>query len=198
MSIRNLDARKAYWNDNYTPRQQGDSIACPFKSYIELFIDKDVLELGPGGGRQTNIVIWRAKSYAIADIAKRVLSEQAFKNVPDKFLITDYKQKLGKTFDVIHFWYVIHHMLLSELPQFCEFLFHHLRLGGLLLFNIPYLGCDPIVYGEDGMHTSAITVEQIECIFSPRFELVVNDQEIQTSSTAGVLVFRRRVVACDD
>jgi SAM-dependent methyltransferase len=116
-----------------------DSLPYPFETagVQDIFNGKDVLEIGPGNGRQFEHVSRRSKSYCIADISKSALDEPVFKGASEKFLISDWEELLGRVFDVIHFWYVLHHITQGEMRQFFLFVSNHLRDTGVVAFNTP-------------------------------------------------------------
>ncbi len=79
-----------------------------------------------------------AKTYAIADIVPAVLKLPVHAGA-DHHLIRDYEtDDLGTRFDVVCFWYVLHHILRSEADAFFSFVTHHLKSGGAVLFNAPH------------------------------------------------------------
>ena len=145
------EERSSYWNMENLNRaishdskhkklsnKKNQSIYIPFLNDIDLYIDKDVLEIGAGVGRQYIHVKDRVKKYSIADIFKPNLNNSMFKEVKNKYLIKDYKTDDFKIkFDIIHFWFVIHHVFNSELKDFVDFLDRHLKKDGKLLFNYP-------------------------------------------------------------
>lgn len=134
--MKNIKERVGFWSEADICRTQGKSISNPFKSHIEIFELKDVLELGPGWGRQFEQLGPLASTYCVADICQKVLDREVYKDI-DRVLIEDYQQDLNTKFDVITFWYVIHHLLSSELDDFFDFLNRHLYTGGSVFFNCP-------------------------------------------------------------
>jgi cyclopropane fatty-acyl-phospholipid synthase-like methyltransferase len=113
--------------------------------YRHLFDGKDVLEIGPGEGRQYHRVCTRATTYWIADISKAVTERYHY-----AYLIEDYSDDMGLRFDLIHFWFVLHHVLKEELDDFIGFVNRHIRPHGKILFNHPLRGSA----APDGMNTT--------------------------------------------
>ena len=161
--MRISDDRVQHWRRDHTEVAQGDSPPIPFDGEVyNEFRMWHVLELGPGEGRQFRKVAPICASYSIADIVPEVLQLPIYNNVAGKFLITDYtSDNFGKMFDVIHFWYVLHHVLEWELRDFFLFCFRHLCKYGTLVFNTPSLMCPPEVYLGDGKQTTKHTPEKI-------------------------------------
>lgn len=143
--IYDLEKRRQGWNQRKarapydTHHDMTDSLPYPFENagIYPIFCGRDVLEIGPGNGRQYERLSKKAKSYCIADIAPNGLAESVFRTATEKFLLEDWNQNLGRTFDVIHFWYVLHHIRLGEMPDFFSFVHRHLKSGGLAAFNCP-------------------------------------------------------------
>ncbi len=132
--MRDLEERIEFWSGRNVCGTEGSTVRHPFKSHVDIFNEKDVLEIGPGYGRQFREIRPIASKYSVADICQKVLNRQAYQDV-DKFLITGHEQDLNKKFDVITFWYVIHHLLKTELGDFFSFLDRHLNPEGHLFFN---------------------------------------------------------------
>lgn len=161
--IVDLDKRRKLWNrDHIGPRVPYgkydllDSLPYPFESADlgDIFTGKDVLEIGPGNGRQYERVRNKARTYSIADISPAALGDPTFNQVTSKYLLTSWHQDLNRKFDVIHFWYVLHHIRQDEMGEFFAFICRHLRESGIAAFNCP----EPInVQGDpngDGLGTS--------------------------------------------
>ncbi len=164
--MKNLENRVGFWSEADTQTTQGKSISNPFKSHIEIFESKDVLEIGPGWGRQFEQLRPLAFTYCVADICQKVLDRDIYKNLT-RFIIRDYKQDLGMQFDIITFWYVIHHILGSELEEFFDFLNRHLYVGGSVFFNCPsdtfsQANGSPKDMDGDGIKTTSHGIENIE------------------------------------
>lgn len=169
--MKELPKRSAYWDQNYT---RFDSIHTTkmMEDNLELFRGSTVLEIGPGEGRQFIRVSHLAKSYAVADIAPFVLGMPVFAPTR-RMLITDYATNSWDwKFDVIHFWYLIHHVRLEELGDFFKFLHDHLADSGVVLFNYPRRE----TYGDDlrndGTGTSPILDDHITKGIAPWFDLL--------------------------
>lgn len=143
--LTNLERRRWLWNHRSTRGPElghdlRDSLPYPFEPSIQMIFDgKDTLEIGPGNGRQYERVRDRTKSYCICDISQGALDEPVFNSADGRFLIESWSQTLGRTFDLIHFWYVLHHIRLDELINFFDFVSRHLRDDGLVAFNSPQL-----------------------------------------------------------
>lgn len=142
--LRDFEKRKQLWDlrDNRGPRNGHDlrdSLPYPFETVgIQMiFDDKDVLEIGPGNGRQYERVKDRCKTCSILDLSPAVLKEPVFSKSTGKYLLEDWDQSLGRLFDVVHFWYVLHHIRQDELRSFFDLIARHLRHGGLVCFNSP-------------------------------------------------------------
>lgn len=142
--IPDLAERRRFWAE---PRSRGpddghdlyDSLPYPFEDAgIEsIFHGADVLEIGPGRGRQYERVRPHVRTASVADIAPEALLEPAFLGARDRFLITNWDKDLGRRFDVVHFWYVLHHVIWREMRDFFRFVRRHLRRGGIAAFNTP-------------------------------------------------------------
>ena len=183
-----MQKRIEFWNDNYRALQQSDSIAVPFEKHIGLFKGKDILEIGPGEGRQFDIAIKLARLYAVADISKVVLDQYTCR----KFLITSYKDRFDAQFDLIHFWYVLHHVLREELKDFVDFLWVHIKRDGLVLFNTPVLEYGEDNYKNDGIMTTSFTIDEVEKAFNKRFSIITKDNSLYERSNGWIVVAQRR------
>ena len=180
-----MQERSKFWDDNHLARQQSDSLATPFDEL--LFVDKDVLEIGPGEGRQFDIVAPKVKSYCIADISPMVFEHKKYDVCRHKFLIKDYDDRFNVRFDAIHFWYVLHHVKKDELGAFVEFLYAHLLPGGFVLFNTPELDSARSDYGGDGIQTTWFDIEKVYEIFSTRFVIVDANDSLYKKSNGWVI-----------
>lgn len=134
MTIANLEERSLFWGTLAEESYGGGSISQPFFNHLDFFIDKDVLEIGPGGGRQFSALFDKAKSYAVADISQLVLDKPLYRNC-NRHLISSYDDILDVEFDTVHFWYVVHHIIPNELPAFARFVASILRKDGRVIFN---------------------------------------------------------------
>jgi 2-polyprenyl-3-methyl-5-hydroxy-6-metoxy-1,4-benzoquinol methylase len=196
--MKNLDERSVYWGERTAESCMGDStiLPCP-DDWREYFKGKRVLEIGPGGGRQTRIVQPLAKSYAIADISLDVLK---LHGGMDKYLIEDYDSplkslsKLKKStakFDVIHFWYVLHHVLEEELVPFAKFLFKLLNKNGLVMFNTPINDYPDEVYANNGILTVRHSLEDIRRSLYPYFTITDTLVVKEKSTDFSILATRK-------
>jgi SAM-dependent methyltransferase len=132
------------------------SLPYPFDPVLtRIFDGKEVLEIGPGNGRQYDRLKGVVQSYCICDISPNALAEPAFADLDGKFLLTDWDQNLPKLFDVVHFWYVLHHVRHDEMQSFFRFVAKNLKPGGLVAFNSPELMNVQGPVGGDGLiHTT--------------------------------------------
>ena len=174
--------RREYWSGNYLAYQQGDSLAIPCEQKKEYFINKHVLEIGPGEGRQFDFVFPFVKSVSIADISETVLNQKKYANVKDRFLINSYDDDFGKTFDVIHFWYVLHHVKFDELESFFNFLFRHINKNGTILFNTPVLEYPDPAYEDNGILTTKHDIESVGNALSKHFVWQADRSEYRNSN----------------
>jgi cyclopropane fatty-acyl-phospholipid synthase-like methyltransferase len=161
--------RKKHWSGNYLAYQQGDSVAIPCERKKKYFKDKHVLEIGPGEGRQFDFVLPLAKSVSIADISENVLNQKKYAKFKNRFLINSYDDDFGKTFDVIHFWYVLHHVKFDELESFFDFIFRHIDKNGTILFNTPVIEYPDPAYGNDGILTTKHDIESVGAALNKHF-----------------------------
>ena len=137
--MKNLEEREAHWSKGYVTKMQGTSDKFPLsciENYEKYIENKSILEIGPGEGRELNILKPLSKQYAIADISQTALDSH--KEIKNKFLITKYSENFGFQFDTIVLFYVFHHILEEELNSFIEFLMRHLNSNGYICFNIPH------------------------------------------------------------
>lgn len=154
--------RKDFWDVKHKSDCQGTTTFVMLKENLDLFTDKKVLEIGPGEGRQFNLVKGQTQDYSIADISQATLDEKNYVNNVEKYLLEDYSQDFDVKFDVIHFWYVIHHVRLEEIHSFFGFLDRHLTEDGLLIFNFP----ETVTFTEgvlenDGIKTTPLSTDLI-------------------------------------
>ena len=194
-----LDRRRDYWNVRtnrapYDTHDLQDSLPYPFEDtgLLGIFEDKDVLEIGPGNGRQYERLRGLARSYCIADIAPDGLNEVVFDSADGKFVLEDWEQSLGRTFEVIHFWYVLHHVLREEMTDFFTFISDHLRKGGAACFNCP----EPVnVQGRfegDGVGTTYSDPIIVRCAVMNLPLTVVTDVYVGRKSTGYVFLLQKR------
>lgn len=149
-----LPKRAEFWSDREKTNFEGASIGRPFDKHESVFRRARVLEIGPGDGRQFEMLQPLSKSYALADISKRILDKPIYEGVASKYLISSYSQNLNECFDVITFWYVMHHVLRTEAQDFFGFIRRHLKLGGYVYFNTAG-GDHPDADAADGIGTTA-------------------------------------------
>lgn len=183
----NLATRSAHWNlrANRAPREEHDltdSLPYPFDRIEYLLHDKDVLEIGPGRGRQYDRLKSVVKSYSICDIAPECLEEPLFQPCRHRFLLKDYTDEFPCTFDVVHFWYVLHHVKANELGAFFAFAARHMNRSGIVLFNSPQIGNTIEWYTDDGLGTTRHTEAAIYDAMSQHFRIFVCE-EIDKLST---------------
>jgi 2-polyprenyl-3-methyl-5-hydroxy-6-metoxy-1,4-benzoquinol methylase len=172
MPIDDLEARARFWGGMKPENFSGASLAFPFSGHENLFEGKNVLEIGPGEGRQFKKLSELAARYSVADISREVLDKEIYDEVP-RYLITSYEAKLPKgKFDVVHFWYVIHHVKPSELEQFVRFVSNHVKVGGHVLFNtlsLEHMQAQEL--GGDGKMTSPHPPEKVVEAFEKHFKI---------------------------
>lgn len=199
MNIQNLAERQMKWayrgnRGPITGHDLVDSLPYPFEdaNIQTVFDNKDVLEIGPGNGRQYERLCGVVKTYCIADISADALAEPAFEGVAveDRFLLADWRQQLGKVFDVVHFWYVLHHIVRAEMTYFFEFVSRHLRDGGLVAFNSPEPQNVQGPLEGDGIGTTYSDPDVVREV-APQFEVLVS-ASIQRKSTGHVFLMRKR------
>jgi len=165
----NLKERSEFWTNHYFAKTHGNSILSPFEltpGWNKLYYDKKVLEIGPGEGRQSDILMAYTNHYCVADISHEVLKQKRFKDCVKTYHIWNWDGNLEEEYDTICFWYVLHHIKISEGVMFFEFLKRFLVIDGVLHFNYPY----SVVGGSgtkngDGIKTSQWTPELIhDCL----------------------------------
>lgn len=185
--LKNYKQRLAHWDTGHDVICMGNSLSLPFLKYIHMFQNKKVLEIGPGGGRQFVVVKPYTDEYAVVDISAEVLRNALYENVT-QFLIDDYSVNLNSTFDIIHFWYVIHHVLREELSDFRDFLVRHLNKKGIIIFNTAILSYPSDAYGEDGCLTTPLTPLEIEDVFAEKFNVFIKDDSLQTNASGMIII----------
>lgn len=168
--MKDIDERISFWNEKHVVEFQGASPSHKFlEDYLCIFENKRVMEIGPGEGRQFLYLkenIFPSK-YAVMDISPKVLENEFYRDL-EKYQISSYKNDFGSVYDIIHFWYVIHHILFEEIPDFKDFLLRHLSKDGDLIFNVPYnLGEGSL--GDDGKKTSSFKWQDIKHFFMQDF-----------------------------
>jgi cyclopropane fatty-acyl-phospholipid synthase-like methyltransferase len=165
----NLKERAKFWSDHYFAETHGKSMKNPFEltpGWNKLYYDRKVLEIGPGEGRQSDILMAYTNHYCIADISHEVLKQDKFKDCIKTYLISEWDGNLEEEYDTICFWYVLHHIKVSEGAMFFEFLKRFLSISGTLHFNYPatIIGGSSSKNG-DGFKTSGWTSELVhDCL----------------------------------
>jgi|GEM_PF-2896093 len=164
--LKDLVKRSEFWTEHHRVPCQGDSIPRPFEAipnWRSVVSGKDILEIGPGEGRQSVAMRPLARTYSVADISPRVLQLPQHA-AGERHLIRNYAtDDLGTKYDVICFWYVLHHVLRSEVDAFFDFVRRHLRRGGAVLFNSPHAVAEEyLADGEgNGCETTMWTADQV-------------------------------------
>lgn len=185
--MNDLEKRRAHWDvpTNRAPREEHDmtdSLPYPFEGLEALFTGQDVLEIGPGRGRQFERLWNKTRTYSVCDISPAALEKPVFAPAKARFLISSYKENLLQSFDVIHFWYVLHHVKVDELSDFFRFIARHLRPNGLAIFNSPQTGNHRAWYTGDGIGTTYLERWAIEQAYWPCFNTVVVRKQDDRSS----------------
>jgi len=162
-----------WWNNNHAASRQGDSPPLPFVKYVDMFKNKSLLEIGPGEGRQFDFVSLIAKEYSIADIAPVVLIHEKYNQCTYRILIDDYTNPNRTKVDAIHFWYMLHHVKRKEIPSFVNWLDNYLYDEGFLMFNTPFLNFHEGAYGNDGIQTTKMGIDEIEELFQVDLNLLL-------------------------
>jgi hypothetical protein len=151
--MKNLGQRRVHWSDPVNRYHNlTDSLPYPFEIVFDLFHGCRVLEIGPGQGRQYLRLAPVVESYDVCDIAPTVMDEPELATIP-RYVIDSYDTVLGE-YDVVHFWYVLHHIPKEERAAFFGFVNRNLKLGGRVIFNTPIITHEPDWYKEDGIGTS--------------------------------------------
>jgi len=127
--------RLAYWTKAHPwLKEKVDSETNFFKLHLHRFENKKVLEIGPGAGRQyKNILNMIEKGY-VADICQNVVDEYENGLL---LKLPNYMQNLPQKVDIVHCWYVVHHVRVRELKDFFDFVYRQLKPRGYFLFNYP-------------------------------------------------------------
>ncbi len=132
--MKDLDIRRDWWKTHHFECEQAETPTDLLAQHISIFRNMSVLEIGPGEGRQKRLVDTITSRYSIADISPDVI--ERYKHI-DSFLISDYTEDFQKKFDIVHFWYVIHHVLAEEVERFIDLVNRHVKKDGLIMFNHP-------------------------------------------------------------
>lgn len=177
--------RRRHWDDprSRAPRDEHDltdSLPYPFAGLEHLFDGKDVLEVGPGRGRQYEYLYNRAHTYSVCDISPVALQEPIFYSAASRLLLTSYEDDFGVQFDVVHFWYVLHHIKADELASFFAFIARHTK--DIAIFNTPQTGNAREWYRGDGIGTTWIDEGTVATATAPYFDIVRVEQQDRLSS----------------
>ena len=162
----------------------------PYKAYDEwesFFKDKNVLEIGPGAGKQLNEVASLATEYSVADVADLVLKLYPEKKNRKSYKIDfDFSNSIRKKYDTIVAWYVVHHVLREEIDGFIDFLSSTLKKDGVAVFNIPDRDHGNTAADNDGTKTTDWQKLEIEDLLVARGFTV--DRKRQSAGSVVLLV----------
>jgi 2-polyprenyl-3-methyl-5-hydroxy-6-metoxy-1,4-benzoquinol methylase len=139
MKISALKTRQKFWAKHFHKECLGDSDPTPYTAlanWQDLFTGADVLEIGPGEGRQFDVVMPLAASYAVADINPVVLRQDLYADC-ERILLKSYTIAERESWDVAMAWYVLHHVTKAEGAAFIQMLADSVRPGGKVLLNAP-------------------------------------------------------------
>ena len=189
--MENFQSRLDHWSTGYSTYNQGDSLAHPFLNYMQYFTG-DILEIGPGDGRQAKAIMPKASSYSVADIVKEILELPIFKDCKANLLIRDWAQDYGIRFDTIHFWYLLHHIPRKELQAFVNFLYTHTKEKGKVIFNTPHLDYDKGNYCDNGVLTTPYKIGEVVYAFDYKFFCLHVDGTQNKNSNGHIYVGERR------
>ena len=140
--MKDLTKRSEFWNHHNIIYHQGNCQKDPFiltPNWQSLYQGKQVLEIGPGEGRQFKILLPLTSSYDIADISPDVVRNPIYKQTHKQSLLTSWDLSLNTMYDTICLWYVFHHVLKSEAAGLISFLSRHTKHGGFVHFNCPQI-----------------------------------------------------------
>lgn len=158
--IENLNERRSFWNAHHVKNCQGSTPVHVdlIKKYCMM---NNVLEIGPGEGRQFDIGFPISRTYDIADISNVVLNRDKYDNVGNKYFIQNYNDvDFKRKYDVVHCWYVLHHVLREETISFINMAYRLLIEGGIFMFNFANFRND----GKDndnGTQTTRRTFDEV-------------------------------------
>lgn len=159
--IDDLEKRAAFWGSLPVGGPGGGSFPTPFIKHQHIFNGTNVLEIGPGDGRQFDVLSKVASRYTVADISSAVLAKPQYSEVT-RLLITSYNTFL-RAFDVVTCWYVFHHVKKTERTAFLNLVRNHLERGGYFYFNVPDEN-HPDAAADDGIGTTALTRVEIDSL----------------------------------
>ena len=128
--------------------------------------------------------------YSVADISPVVLGQIFYKDCEHKLQIHSFEDNFGIQFQVIHFWYVLHHIMKEEVIPFVQFIERHLEQGGHVLFNTPNLNEGG--YANDGLNTTPHELIEVIESFSQHFHPLIIDGRRYVRSNGFVFVGRKR------
>jgi hypothetical protein len=157
--------RVIYWETYHRLEWNAPTIRDPYRltpHFEALYRDKDVLEMGPGDGRQFAELSPLARTYTVADIVPMVLAKLCYATVP-RLCITSWETAWAQQWETICFWYVFHHVIKTEASAFMAFIVRHLRPDGTLHFNTP-LHVPNSRSGGDGLGTTDWHLEEIAAL----------------------------------
>lgn len=178
--MKNLKERSKFWSDpeklsRPNLKWYDDKTLEAFNDF-KIFKDKKVLEIGMGLGEQFKKISPFAKEYHIADISESNLNNPIFDKCT-KFLIKSWKLDTHNKYDIITFWYVVHHSYKEELRPFINFLMKHLKKEGLLIFNSPLEHRHSTRFYEDGIRTTLWLKGEVKSIFQEKpLELIFHSE----------------------
>jgi SAM-dependent methyltransferase len=163
----------------------------PFKSVEHLFCGKRVLEIGPGQGRQYRYLRHLASAYDVCDISSSVMREPSLRGIP-RWVIHDYDDQSCIDYDVVHFWYVLHHVPIEELRDFFSFVRNRLQPDGIVLFNTPREGNPPEWYRDDGIGTTSISLRNVEEALGDGLQIFLKER-VDDRSTGWLIGLERPI-----
>ncbi|KKL92269.1 hypothetical protein LCGC14_1886400 [marine sediment metagenome] len=196
--IKDIEKRSQFWDkrENRGPidgsHDLKDSLPYPFSGSEGLFRGRNVLEIGPGRGRQYDYLKGYVKSYSICDISvEALIGEEYIVDIKDRFQFETYDADFEVRFDIVHFWYVLHHILKEEIDQFFDFVYRHLKDKGLVMFNTPQLHNVVGAYTGDGIGTTHFKLSDIIEALYQKFDVKVIRQ-IDFKSTGYLIIGEKK------
>lgn len=174
--MKNYQDRVDFWSDQSRLNRFDDkwinAEIITALDHLEIFNCKDVLEIGPGIGRQFTMFKEYTNSYELADISSKVLDNDIYKlhycNV-----IKTWSDRLKVKYDIITFWFVIHHVTYDEIGAMIKFCYRHLRPKGLVIFNSPIKNQSRKMYKANGMRTTPWADQEVITHFKRgRFKVI--------------------------
>ena len=134
--------RVEHWNKGYKSGKQGITAFNPMSripQHLDHIRGKKILEIGPGDGRQLNLIKPYSSEYAVADISPRCLHNYIGSNM-NRYLIHSFDDDFNDTFDMVVLFFVWHHVLMEETESFMGLLDRHTKPGGHICFNTATYG----------------------------------------------------------